>query len=233
MKKPLSKGFLGILITLSLAYSCGGSSGSEEPPKKNEVLPTKAIGTLPVNGEPCADYDVVEGDNSKVSVLFAWNSAQNVDSYLLEIKESTNQVFSRSFTSLSTNVELNRGKTYSWALTSINSDGQTKGDSYSFSTPGNPQGNYAPYTADITVTFDANSNLMYVSWIGSDEDGDELIYDITILEKENLILDIKEFNGMQIDPISYVSNEEYTIQVDSKDTFGNVSISITSLVAPN
>lgn len=227
-----------ILIISSLIFfaSCsnGGDSvddGPIEPPEQNGTPPVKAVGTLPVNGEPCSDYEEVEGDDSKIRVLFTWNAAQFAESYLLTVLEAGSEVFNNSQNTLSANVELDRGKTYTWSITSVNGDGQTNGDTYSFTTPGTPIGNYAPYAAEITVTFDPE--FMLVSWIGNDEDGDDLTYDIKIFEEGEQILELSDISSSQIDPVDYTPNTEYIVQIDSKDPLGSSSESSLSIIAPD
>lgn len=225
-----------IFLTLILLVSCsdggdGGDDGSEPPPQ-SETPPAKAIGTLPVNGEPCSDYEEVAGDD-KVSVLFNWNAAQFAESYILIVLEGNTQVFNNSFTALSTSVELDRGKTYIWSMTSVNEDGQTNGDSYSFTTPGTPIGNFAPYTAEIKVTFDENTSEMTVSWVGSDEDGDPLTYDVRVFEEGMSIFESLDLTAPEIGPLSFTSNADYEVEVISRDDLGNFSISRLEVSSPN
>ena len=143
-----------VFSMLILLVSCSDGDGGGVSDDGPEPPPAKAIGTLPANGEPCSDYEDVASDDSRVSVLFNWNVAQFADSYVLTVLEGSTEVFSNTFSTLSAKVELDRGKTYRWSVTSVNGDGQTGGDSNSFTTPGTPVGNFAPYTAEITVAFD-------------------------------------------------------------------------------
>ncbi len=226
--------FLVLILLVACSDGEGGSDdGPEPPPSQNETPPAKAIGTLPANGEPCSDYEEVVGDDSKVLVLFNWNAAQFTDSYVLTILEGNNQVFNNSFNSLSTSVELDRGKTYTWSVTSVNEDGQTNGDSYSFTTPGVPIGNFAPYTAEITVMFNEVTSEMTVSWVGSDEDGDPLTYDVQVFEEGISIFESLDLTVSEIDPISFISNANYEVEVISRDDSGNFSISKLEVSSPN
>ena len=215
-----------------LFLSCS-SSGDETPPPsppENLTPPEKTIGVLPENGEPCADYTVVENDNSKVLVAFKWNAAQNAENYNLVILEGSNEVFSSTFNILETEVQLNRGKTYSWFLTSINEDGETKGDTYSFTSPGTPLGNYAPYAAEITVTFNTQ---MLVSWAGNDEDGDVLTYDVTVKKNELVLMQETDYGDTSINPIDFEAGSSYDIEIISIDPHGSASISTSVVTAPD
>lgn len=218
--------FSMLILLVSCSDGGGGSDdGPEPPPPQNETPPAKAVGALPANGEPCSDYEEVVGDDSLVSVLFNWNAAQFADSYILTVLEGSSQVFNNSFTTLSASVELDRGKTYMWSVTSVNENGQTNGDSYSFTTPGVPIGNFAPYTAEITVMFDEATSEMTVSWVGSDEDGDPLTYDVKVFEEGMSIFESLDLAVSEIGPLSFTSNADYEVEVISRDDSGNFSIS--------
>tara|TARA_B100000949_G_C14288877_1_gene456039 strand:+ start:8838 stop:9539 length:702 start_codon:yes stop_codon:yes gene_type:complete len=220
---------------IALLFSCGGSgSGEEQPPEpqpKND-LPAMAVGTLPVNGEPCSDYTEVSTDESKVSIAFNWNSAQFADNYELVVKEDNSEVFKNSFIGLEAQVELERGKTYTWTVNSINEFGRTSGNTYSFTTPGTPIGNYAPYAAEISIGFNASTMQMSISWIGGDEDNDDLVYDIKVWKNEDIILEETDFTSNALDAVLFTGEQRYTVEVTSKDTAGNFSISTYSVQAP-
>lgn len=235
MKKIKSIVFRSMLaFTALVLFSCGGGDGGgEEPPEEQSNPPTKAIGTLPANGEPCSDYEEVANDALKVMVAFKWNAAQRAQSYVLVVAEGSTEVFRNSSSALEAQVQLDRGKTYSWSLTSINNDGETGGDTYSFTTPGIPQGNFAPYAADITVEFNTQNSELSVSWVGSDEDGDQLVYDVTISENDVTLIEENDYDQSSIAPIAYIDGEDYTVEIVSKDTFGNFSISRVEERAPN
>ncbi len=225
--------FLVSMLFVSCSDGGDGDEGPEEPPIQNETPPAKAVGTLPANGEPCSDYEEVASDDSRVSVRFTWNAAQFAESYTLTVLEGNNQVFNNSFSTLNTNVELDRGKTYSWSVTSVNEDGQTTGDSYSFTTPGVPIGNFAPYTAEIMVVFDEATSEMAVSWVGSDEDGDPLTYDVRVFEEGESIFESLDLTSTEIAPISFTLSTDYGIEVISKDDSGNFSISRLEVSSPD
>ncbi|WP_420604158.1 hypothetical protein [Flagellimonas sp.] len=223
-----------LALTTIFLLSCGGGGGEgEEPPKEESKPPSKTIGTLPTNGEPCSDYEEVDNDDVKVLVEFRWNAAQLAQNYVLEIFEGTTEVFKSSFNNLEAKVQLDRGKTYSWSLTAVNNDGETAGDTYSFTTPGIPEANYAPYAAAITIEFNTQNMEMSVAWVGSDEDNDELTYDVTVSENESILVEETDYNMESINPVAFKNGENYSVEVISKDTSGNFSVSKMSAIAPD
>ena len=217
---------ISILIVIALAISSCSSSSSSDPSDEPQNPPQRAIGVIPANGEPCSDYEFISNDLSKVSVLFRWNAAQFAESYELILFEGTTTVNSTTTSALETNVVLNRAKTYSWSVTSINSTGETSGDTYSFTTPGVPNQNFAPYTADISITFNTGTSEMTVSWVGSDEDGDELTYDVTVYEEGFELVTFNNLIVNSLDPIIAIPGTEYMVKVISTDTAGNFSESL-------
>lgn len=227
----------GLLMALMLVLaSCGGGDSApsdEQPPDNQSQAPAKAVGTLPANGEPCSDFEEIAGEATRISVLFQWNSAASAEDYTLNVLENQTVVSSQDTKSLSASVTLDRGKTYTWLVQTSNEVGETTGDTYSFTTPGVPIGNYAPYAAEISVVFDAGFLEMQVSWEGSDEDGDELSYDVSITENESLLFEDFDLSANSIAPITYNPSSTYGIEVVSKDGSGNFSISRISVTAPD
>ncbi|NAY92637.1 hypothetical protein GTQ34_11980 [Muricauda sp. JGD-17] len=239
MKNPERYKIPIILQLFCLLLSCSSGDDNTAPPPTNQNpppvnqtnLPGKAVGELPENGEPCSDYEEVTGDDTKVSVAFSWSAAQFADNYILVINEGSNEVFRNTFVSRGIRVVLDRGKTFTWRVISANEDGQTNGDTYSFTTPGTPVGNFAPYAAEITVAFNQASSEMVISWIGNDEDGDELTYDARVFEESELFYESFDLIETTIPPLAFVPFATYAVEVVSRDTFGNFSVSRVSFIS--
>ena len=85
--------YCSIVIILS---SCGGEQSPPEPEPSND-LPLKVTGTLPVNGEPCSDYDEVPSDDSMVLITFNWSEAQFADRYKLIVLDGSSEIFSDNY----------------------------------------------------------------------------------------------------------------------------------------
>ena len=228
------------ILTLFLVYigfisACSSGDGGTDtnPPMDQVNLPAKAIGVLPANGEPCSEYEPILDNENRIRVAFQWNTAQFAQRYILVVMQNNSEVFRNSFTSTQTEVDLDRGATYTWRIISVNQEGETNGDTFSFTTPGTPIGNFAPYAAEITIDFDITSMDMAISWIGSDEDGDTLQYDITVQENETVIIESSNQSEDFLELISYMEGADYIVEVISRDTFGNFSVSRSNVRAPN
>ena len=223
-----------LLIILKVIFlSCADGKEDEDTPFDQNILPTKAMGVLPANGEPCSDYQEISDDDSKVLVDFRWNMAQFAKSYVLTISEGTALAFSNSLNTTQTNVTLNRGTTYTWWVTSVNDSGETAGDTYSFTTPGIPEGNFAPYAAEIEIEFDTSSLEMLVAWIGRDEEDDILKYDVVVKQGDDVLLEETDTSSTSLAPLNYINGTEYSVEVKSTDTSGSFSFSTTSIKAPD
>lgn len=220
------KKYVFLLLIMGLS-SCGGSDSSDPGPDEPN-FPGKAQGTLPVNGEPCSEFEEVLEDPSKASIFFKWTSAEFARDYELMVFEGQSEVLRETFTSLETSIILDKGKSYSWSVTARNDEGETLSDTFSFTTPGEPVGNYAPYAAEITISFNTATSEMSLSWIGSDEDGDSLTYDISIWQDGELLVTFNDLSSGTVDNVAVIPQSQYDIEVTSKDGFGNFSISKTS-----
>ena len=226
------KYFTGLALIFLCLNACDKSTPEETEKQIDKSVPTKVTGTLPVNGEPCSEFEPIPNDETKVFILFKWNAAQNTINYKLDVLLNNQQVASATVAGLETTVTLDRGKTYTWTVTSKNEFGATESDTYSFTTPGLADGNYAPYAAEISTEFNTSAQLLTVTWIGTDEDNDLLTYDVTISENESVIIEETDIADNSISGIAYSSGTEYGIKVISKDNTGSFSVSEVTANSP-
>lgn len=226
------KYFTGLALILVCLNSCDKSTPEETEKQIDKTVPTKVTGTLPVNGEPCSEFEPIPNDDTKVAILFKWNTAQYVVNYELEVLLGNEQIATTMVGGQEATVTLDRGKTYTWTVTSKNEFGTTESDTYSFTTPGLAEGNYAPYAAEINTEFNTSAQLLTVNWIGADEDNDLLTYDVTITENESVIIEETDIAENSISGIAYNSGTEYSIKVTSKDNTGSFSVSEVTVNAP-
>jgi len=226
------KYFTGLALILVCLNSCDKSTSTASEKQQEEPTLTKAIGILPANGEPCSEFEPIPNDDTKVSIAFKWNAAQNAVKYELNVLLGNDQAATTTVSAHEATVTLNRGNTYSWTVTSINEAVTTISDTYSFTTPGLPGGDYAPYAAEISTEFETEAQLLTVNWIGTDEEGDDLTYDVLITEDEIVILDETDLINTSITGITYTKDTSYTINIVSKDGTGNFSISEVTINSP-
>ena len=236
MKQRIVPFFVLFLIINLVLLSCGGSSGSDDPvdddPDPVQLLPEKASALIPANGEPCSEFEEVSGQADKALIFFQWRNAPNTSSYRISVLENGSQVATENLNTTQTEIVLDRGKTYTWTVTAINSDGETISDTFSFTSPGVAIGNYAPYAAEISVEFDTMNMEMDISWVGSDEDGDPLTYDVEVLQEGVGIELFTELSTESLDPLAFIPGDNYEISVTSRDDAGNFSVSVLQIQAP-
>ena len=73
---------------------------------------------------------------------------------------------------------------------------------------------------------------MSIGWIGNDEDNDVLTYDVKVWENENVLMEEANYTLDSLEPVLFLNGESYSVEVVSKDTSGNFSISTMSVEAP-
>ncbi|MEJ1221849.1 hypothetical protein [Sediminicola sp. 1XM1-17] len=232
MKNIVVKNFTAVILLVVLLLSC--SKGSEAEPTEKPIanVPGSISLTLPANGEPCTAFEEVAGEPLKVSVLFKWSSSEFAETYVLRVFESQTEVIMQSSNALESKLVLDKGKSYTWSVTAKNKEGEKASNSYSFTTPGEPVGNYVPYAAVITTSFNNNTSKLNISWVGRDEDGEPLTYDVTVMEEDTLVVEYAGLEITSIDPVAFEPKTIYTIEVVSKDPVGNFSVSKVTMVSP-
>lgn len=234
--KPIETKNILLLMAIMLIISCGKGDDSENPdpdPDTNTTnMPGKAVATLPANGEPCSEYDAVVGDATKARIKFSWHGASKATSYILKIKEQETLVVDKTISGTSNFIILDKGKTYVWTVTAKNSDGETLSDTNSFTTPGEPIGNYVPYAAVITFSVDDMTDMASLSWVGSDQDTGtgNLSFDVLITENTNELILLEDVTQTSIADFSVVSHATYQIKIKTSDQYGSYSISILNHV---
>jgi len=216
-------------VGLGLLVSCGGGGGnSDGDPVVN--LPAKSNLSLPANGENCSVYAVVASDNTKAEISFSWTSATYATSYVLAVTQAGTEVFKKEISTTSYKVVLDKGKTYSWTVTAKNNDGINASATNSFTTPGNPIGNYVPYAAVINFSVNGTSSMASLSWVGKDEDSvtADLKYDIEIKKDNVVIQSLTNQTVTSIADFAAVLNATYQIKINTIDKSGSYSTSIVT-----
>lgn len=208
---------------LGLLISCGGGS---DTPKAN--LPGTPALTLPIDQETCTDYTVVSSNSAKAQIKFTWATTVYATSYVLVITQAGTTVLNQTLTTTSYDVILDKGKTYSWTITAKNEDGEKTSATRSFTTPGNPIGNYVPYAAVINFNVSSTTSMASLSWVGKDEDSttSELKYDIEIKKDNVVIQSLTNQTSTSIADFAAVLNSTYQIKIKTIDKFGSYSYSV-------
>lgn len=226
-KKFIRHSFI-FFILIVIVSSCEEAATNELDDLSIELV-GKPEGILPTNAETCSDFTEVEGEIDKAIIFFTWSAAANADNYLIEVIATGMVTSSATVNTTSTELILKKGTSYSWRITAKNDSSETQSDTFSFITPGEGTGNFAPYAADITMDFNAETSALVISWIGKDKDGDTLTYDVFVKENDEIIIDDKDLTIVALSPIIAVAGATYVVQVTSKDSFGNFAISTQTL----
>lgn len=217
-----------LFIGLRLIFSCGGGSDSPNEPVIN--LPEKATLALPLNGENCSDFKAVTNNDTKAEITFSWGASAHASSYILKITQSGTEIINQVLTTTTHKAVLDKGKTYSWTVTAKNSEGENLSATHSFTTPGNPVGNYVPYAAIINFNINNSTSMATLSWVGKDEDSNtsELKYDIEIKEDNNVLLSLTNQISTSVPDFLVKLNATYRIKINTIDKHGSFSSSIFS-----
>lgn len=212
------------VLLIVLISACNKSSSA--PDTIEPQIPGKPVGILPANAETCSDFEEVPGASDKATIFFSWSKAENATGYRIQLFESEIEVQSISVTATEAEFVLDKGTLYTWMVAAESTAGSTPSNTMSFTTPGRALGNFAPYAAEISTEYDSSASEISISWIGSDEDGDALTYDINVKDADgNEIFNQTNLSETTLDPIMATMGETYTISVTTNDSFDNFSTS--------
>ena len=117
------------LLMIGLVMACStedaGILPGVEDPDTPPPPPSSSALSLPANNEACEGGQGVSSSTATVS--FSWSAATNATSYDLSVTNgATNAVSTKNnITGTSTTIDLERGQTYSWKVTSKNKSSST------------------------------------------------------------------------------------------------------------
>ena len=172
MKKILNIIF-GLIIMMNL--SCAKTYEFRAP-----VDPEAANLSKPANNTQCLEID---------NVTFEWNKSENTESYTITIINlDSKEVTNKNSNTNSIEVTLEKGKPYSWQITSKNkSTSKTaKSEIWKFYLSGAANTNHAPFPAEIIAPKNdavVSAGSVELSWKVSDVDvGDTHTFDVMLDE---------------------------------------------------
>lgn len=221
-----------LVFIVSVFFACGkggGSSVTPTPPVTPAKPPAKAVLSLPLQNEVCAN-----GENQTVTestIHFVWQDAANADSYVLTIKNLlTGSLIRKTSSQSDLKVALARATPFSWNVTSKSTKivDTTVSDSWKFYNSGVGQTSYAPFPA--TLTYPANGQVITVTgtnvtltWTGADADNDIAGYDIYFGKSSTPTLVATNKADNLISNVQITSNTIFYWEVITKDAKGNTS----------
>lgn len=214
--------FIKLLIIVALVLqSCSKDDGGSGPAPIE--LGEFAL-TFPNNNEVCTEGTSVSAET--VSIPFSWNASDNATSYQVEVTQSdNNQKFEASATNTNADIALPKGTQFTWKVTAIVDDKTKESDAvFSFYSQGATQDNHIPFPANITLTNNGDGTID-ISWQGSDLDNDIIGYDVRLGTSDNLTTIASNTTETTLPNRTILFNTDYTLEVVTKDSEGNSSIS--------
>lgn len=228
IKMKFIKKIILTVVALGLIWSCGGGDVDDPTPtiEENES-PNTPTQLYPASNELCIDN----------TVNFQWSASVdpegNAISYIVEV--SKNNSFSpiietKTVTSTSTIITLEKGVAYYWRVTAKDSENATSEPSTvnGFYTEGIAVSNYAPFSPEL-VSPSLGSTIQTTSttleWSASDIENNSLTYDVyvgTVNPPTNVVATNQTSNKYTLDPLT--ASTTYYWKVVVKDNKGGQTI---------
>ena len=177
------------LLMIGLVMACStedaGILPGVEDPETPPPPPSSSALSLPANNEACEGGQGVSSSTATVS--FSWSAATNATSYDLSVTNgATNAVSTKNnITGTSTTIDLERGQTYSWKVTSKNKSSSTADSpTWSFTLASMPgvSSLSLPENDKACEVGEVNGNLAAVSFSWEAAENSDL-YDIVLTNK--------------------------------------------------
>lgn len=214
-------------ISAFLLVSCGG--GSDDGGDTPDPVATPKATTLifPDNNTECNEGTIISDTRS--SVEFSWNAAQDTDSYEINIKNlATGNSTKTTVNSTTEVITIDRGTPYEWFVTSKASGTTETATStvWKFYNQGVGIENYAPFPAEAVspargATI-ATTTTVSLRWSGADVDDDIEEYEIFLDTTNNPSTSIGTTTNITIDA-TVAANTVYYWKVITKDSQNNTS----------
>ncbi len=230
MKSNIQRFGIAALFSV-LLVSCGGDGGGNGGDPDPVPDPSAATLVFPADNTVCNEGTILSDTRSVVN--FQWSSAENTDSYSVTVRnlESGGQ-FSRTSTTNSLEIEIDRGTPYEWFVTSRASGTSATAQSSSarFFNEGPGITNYAPFPATATfpargANLEASTTEVTFSWEGSDLDDDIAEYELLLGTDPDDLSAQGTFTTASSGAIAVSSATTYYWRVITRDAEGNSSVS--------
>nr|WP_321411947.1 hypothetical protein [uncultured Allomuricauda sp.] len=175
---------IATIVFCLLLVSCSSGDGESTSPTPPIEQPEAATLIFPYENETCHEGHILSDLESEVT--FEWDAAAHTDSYVLHIKNlNSGNTQSKSTTATSQTEKLQRNTPYAWHVESIadGADETALSPTWKFYNAGAGKESYAPFPAEVVnpktgANLDSSSNILTLSWQGSDPDNDLMEYDV-------------------------------------------------------
>jgi hypothetical protein len=232
---------LTLFYLLFLAACSSGGSGDDAPPISGGdddpppiPAPSSASLVFPEDDTECNTGVIDPDDDTKSTVTFEWNAAQNTDSYSVTVTNlNTGSSFFANSTTTETDIKIDRGVPYEWFVIS-RAQGTTEtatSATFRFYNEGAGIENYAPFPAEAVnpergANIDATSSVT-LEWSASDVDDDIAEYEIFLNGgiEQDPTTSLGTTAETNLPDVPVTSGTTYYWKVKTTDSQGNSSTS--------
>ncbi|MEO7214200.1 fibrobacter succinogenes major paralogous domain-containing protein [Mucilaginibacter sp.] len=223
----------GVILLVLLLGMFGCKKNKPTPPR--DYTPAKTALIFPAKDEACNTGTTIS--DTKNTVIFRWNGAENAERYELVIKNLATGIYMVPLTTFNTQIEvtLTKNTPYSWYITatSSRSNNSTKSDVWKFYNSGPGFVSHAPFPTDLLAPalkeiIPAAQGKITLNWSGSDVDNDIVTYDVYFGTSNSPPLYKKDHNESILYNLSILPSTTYYWKVVAKDSKGNTSDSEVS-----
>jgi len=218
-----------LFLLIFFGMACKKPSSPPSPPSI-VVLET------PAQNQVCTSGTIISDSISQIQ--FTWLPSANTDRYVFTIKNLVSGIQStKTITTNSINLNLNRNTPYSWSVSSQNNQTSLTVQSsiWEFYVAGLPNISYPPFPATLTspgfgLTLSAPNGTINLTWTGSiPSPGSIVNYDVYFGTGIDDPVYKTQVTNSFLNGIPVVSGKTYYWKILSRDKAGNTSISPLSL----
>jgi hypothetical protein len=224
----MKKVYTYLVVILGLVFSCSSGGGDDAPEQPTvNTAPTVPVQVYPLNNTLCINN----------AIDFQWDASNDAEndqiSYVVEISENSDfssLTQTRTVNSNTTNITLEKGKSFYWRVKAIdNRDAESGFSSVSqFLTEGDGVSNHLPFVAELvapSIDEIINGTSVTLSWTASDVDNDTLTFDVYLDTASDPVTKVSENQtGTAYNATSLTTATTYYFKVVVKDDKGGITI---------
>lgn len=223
----MKKGHKYLAVILGLIFSCSSSGDDTLDQQTVNKAPTIPKQVYPLNNTLCINN----------AIDFQWDASNDADddpiSYTVEISENSNfsnLTQTRTVNTTTTNILLEKGKSFYWRVKALDSRDEESGFSLvsQFLTEGDGVSNHLPFVAQLIaprIDEVINGTSAALSWTASDADNDALTFDVYLDTVNSPATKVSENQTeTTYSATSLTAATTYYFKVVVKDAHGGVTL---------